>query len=205
MRIRDQACREVAQLPAGNAGDRSLSNKMIADWTREHAADPRGANGDTSDAQWQAAAQRAFGKDNLYGHLETFAYQCRGAWAQAGFVDPHSDAMIKDAEAAKPPEDALVRRWAGKSFVFTSARDPNAVVAFLAKNGIALDDGNKKDIASNQFTITCMLRLATENPSRKGYNFSICVNEWVYFVKMFERTGVDAGTAEWTRDFTCSP
>ena len=207
MKIRNAASGETKALVGHDDSDRSLAKKMIADWTLEHAGDTAlGAGSDTSTAQWQAAAQRSFGNDNVLGHPEAFAYQCRGHWAQAGLVDPHSDAMIADALASRSgSEDAMVTKWAGKFLALNTAKDPAALAAFLRSNGMPIDGDAETDLRANQYHLVCMLKLAKMNPAKKGYSFGCTVAEWNYILTMTNHTGVDAGHDEWRREFACTP
>ena len=60
---------------------------MLHDWVLEHAGDEEDANKNTSEAQWESALEKSFGKgtDQLENKKDVWAYQTRGEWTEAGF------------------------------------------------------------------------------------------------------------------------
>ena len=67
--IRDQAVHEsrLAKKPLPN-GDRSLSERMLADWVLEHAGDEEDAVDDTGESAWESARDRIYGPRDLDQH-----------------------------------------------------------------------------------------------------------------------------------------
>jgi hypothetical protein len=76
---------EAAHVPAPNKDDdTSLATSLLKRWTQERAESPTRAHDGTSQAQWEAARDTAFGKKGLRDQPDLFVHQLRDRLQRVG-------------------------------------------------------------------------------------------------------------------------
>ncbi|MFG1610672.1 hypothetical protein [Actinoplanes sp. NPDC049265] len=169
---------------AKNTGDRSLYQAMLSDWVLEHAGDEEDANKNTSEAQWEAARAKTFGKGDLKNKKDLWAYQTRAEWIEAGFdpavVRSATDAYITTSnKEGVDPED----KYHGQICYMPVVTSPEAFFNYLVRNkaAVAQEDYDyiAKDPAKN-VKATCEFDLTTAD----GTTY---VDEWNWTVQLLGR------------------
>jgi hypothetical protein len=164
--------------------DRGLMETLLKDWVREHAGDEEDANKETSEAQWESARERAFGKgDSLDNHPEIFAYQSRLHWRGLGLSPDWGTGMVRSVNHLLDVQGMLKRIgfdvqvikrvFDGESYEFTRTSNPNALIALLERHVRPLSDAGKAAIQKNRFTLKVEMDLEEDDGA-------VYVDHWRY-------------------------
>jgi hypothetical protein len=169
-----------------NHNDRSLYTKMLHDWVLEHAGDEEDANRNTSEAQWESALEKSFGKgtDQLENKKDLWAYQTRAEWTEAGFdatsVRNMTSWFINTSnQKGVDPKD----EYHGRVYTMPVVTSPEALFNYMvrSKAAIAQEDYDyiKQDPAKN-VKARCELDLTTSD----GTTY---VDEWNWTIELLGR------------------
>ena len=167
-----------------NHSDRSLYTTMLHDWVLEHAGDEEDANKNTSEAQWESAREKSFGKGQLENKKDVWAYQTRAEWTEAGFdatsVRNTTSWFINTSnQKGVDPED----EYHGRVYTMPVVTSPEALFNYLVRNkaAIAQEDYDyiKQDPAKN-VKARCELDLTTSD----GTTY---VDEWNWTIELLGR------------------
>lgn len=194
------AQREKTASASPKTQDRTLSKRLLQRWVLAHAGDEEDANKDTSETDWERAAKKAFGKKNLDGRPDVFAWQSKQHWFEVGLDNPDTDYMIKRAKKLKKEEDpaaAAVERYDGMGWRFDSTSQPQRLIRLIDDNHIAteLSPKGKECIRNGDFNLNCKLDLTTSD----GACF---VDHWDYKLQL---TGPIEAGSHGTTSFSVSP
>lgn len=173
--IRREANDTRKNLP--DAANLGLAKEMLRDWVMEHAGDEEDANRSTSEAQWEGARTRVFGKgDSLDNHPQIFAFQTRGHFNDVGLDIKEIQAVTARADLEwHRGEDWMMKEYDGKRFVFNSARDPAALIRFLSSRYHRPTAAAEQAIRDGRFTLVCALDLDEDDGA-------VYVDEWEYTI-----------------------
>lgn len=205
-RIRDWATAEKAPIT-----DRSLALKMIQEWVLEHAGDEEDANRTTDETEWEAARTDAFGEGDLDGHRESFAYQTRHEWANAGLNVGQAQAISDDKMAMRRGADGITGSIStAQAYERYNGRRYTLLVADSAKWGAYWREHKRRPTSTphrrgwdtaaamidvGQLTVDCTLDLTTAD-------MSCYVDSWDYEIV---RTGEPPMYWRQRNSFSVSP
>jgi len=169
-----------------NHNDRSLYTTMLHDWVLEHAGDEEDANKNTSEAQWESALEKSFGKgtEQLENKKDVWAYQTRGEWTEAGF-DPTAVRNMTSwfintsNQKGVDPED----EYHGRVYTMPVVTSPEALFNYLVRNKAAIAQEDYDYIKQNPATnvrARCELDLTTSD----GTTY---VDEWNWTIDLLGR------------------
>jgi hypothetical protein len=175
--IRHEAYTTAKNLP--DASNLSLANQMLREWVMEHAGDEEDANRSTSEAQWEGARTRAFGKgDSLDNNPRIWAYQTRGHFNDIGLDLTGAQRDVKSVDRDwHHGEDWMMKEYDGKRYVFRGARDPDALIRFLSSRYHEPSPAGQQAIREGRFALECKLDLDEADGA-------VYVNEWEYTITM---------------------
>jgi hypothetical protein len=139
-KIREWALQEIAAVKGPPKGDRSLFDRMYAEWVLEHSQGTRFPNpnihaGEGVDpAQWANAVKNAQQVDgqSVANHLDLFGYQTRGFLSSMGVGTEKGQDMIEACRGASTQDAGrIMGQFDSKTMTFT-AGDPDRLAGWLA-------------------------------------------------------------------------
>ncbi|MFZ5478829.1 MAG: hypothetical protein ACOZNI_18800 [Myxococcota bacterium] len=170
---------EKAKSARPNTKDRTLFKTLLEQWVLEHAGDEEDANKETSEAQWEGAAQEVFGKTDLDNRPDVFAWQTKNHWAGVGLNNSSTQVMIKTAQGMmKKGKDPAAEAYAGFNGwkqTFQTTKNPDALIKLIDDHHYTkhVSPEGRECIKKGQFKLDCALDLTTSDGA-------CYVDEWEY-------------------------